>query len=97
MSAIESLAAHLPGVPEHLKGLPGIKPDPNRLFMAGEFAATLRAMCMYNERGNIGKDTEDMFLSYYGRIYIGHSNGGQGAWYLATHFPDKAIAGMIFL
>ncbi|KAH7044264.1 hypothetical protein BKA57DRAFT_469111 [Linnemannia elongata] len=56
VSAIESLAAHLPGVPEHLKGLPGIKPDPNRLFMAG------------------------------------HSNGGQGAWYLATHFPDKAIA-----
>ncbi|KAG9062426.1 hypothetical protein KI688_005341 [Linnemannia hyalina] len=56
MNAIDSLAAHLPGVPEHLKGLPGIKPDPNRLFMAG------------------------------------HSNGGQGAWYLATHFPDKAIA-----
>ncbi|KAF7725436.1 hypothetical protein EC973_009610 [Apophysomyces ossiformis] len=25
-------------------------------------------------------------------IYIGHSNGGQGTWYLGTHFPDKAIA-----
>ncbi|KAI8071088.1 hypothetical protein BC940DRAFT_295251 [Gongronella butleri] len=25
-------------------------------------------------------------------IYIGHSNGGQGAWHLATHFPDRAIA-----
>ncbi|KAF8948106.1 hypothetical protein BGZ47_006514 [Haplosporangium gracile] len=56
MNAIDSLAYHLPGVPEHLKSLPGIKPDPNRLFMAG------------------------------------HSNGGQGAWHLATHFPDKAIA-----
>ncbi|KAG0171994.1 hypothetical protein DFQ30_011370 [Apophysomyces sp. BC1015] len=25
-------------------------------------------------------------------IYVGHSNGGQGAWYLGTHFPDRAIA-----
>ncbi|CAO3591357.1 unnamed protein product [Absidia cylindrospora] len=25
-------------------------------------------------------------------IYIGHSNGGQGAWYLATHYPDRAVA-----
>ncbi|ORX54950.1 alpha/beta-hydrolase [Hesseltinella vesiculosa] len=25
-------------------------------------------------------------------IYLGHSNGGQGAWHLATHFPDQAIA-----
>ncbi|KAH8551499.1 hypothetical protein BGW37DRAFT_520457 [Umbelopsis sp. PMI_123] len=24
-------------------------------------------------------------------IYIGHSNGGQGAWYLGTHFPDRAV------
>jgi pimeloyl-ACP methyl ester carboxylesterase len=22
----------------------------------------------------------------------GHSNGGQGAWYLGTHFPDRAVA-----
>ncbi|KAI8992141.1 hypothetical protein BDF20DRAFT_832121 [Mycotypha africana] len=25
-------------------------------------------------------------------IVIGHSNGGQGAWYFATHFSDKVIA-----
>ncbi|KAI8334605.1 hypothetical protein BC941DRAFT_472538 [Chlamydoabsidia padenii] len=25
-------------------------------------------------------------------IYMGHSNGGQGAWYLATHYPDRAVA-----
>ncbi|CAO3675016.1 unnamed protein product [Umbelopsis ramanniana] len=25
-------------------------------------------------------------------VYIGHSNGGQGAWYLGTHFPDRAVA-----
>ncbi|KAG2176323.1 hypothetical protein INT43_005557, partial [Umbelopsis isabellina] len=25
-------------------------------------------------------------------IFEGHSNGGQGAWYLGTHFPDRAIA-----
>ncbi|KAG0272147.1 hypothetical protein BGZ95_012110 [Linnemannia exigua] len=56
MNAIDSLALSLPGVPEILKGLPGIKPDSSRLFIAG------------------------------------HSNGGQGAWFLATHFPDKAIA-----
>ncbi|KAF9966330.1 hypothetical protein BGZ70_002655 [Mortierella alpina] len=55
-SAIESLASRLHGVPEHLKSLPGIKPDPERLLMAG------------------------------------HSNGGQGAWFMVTHFPDKAIA-----
>ncbi|KAF9107795.1 hypothetical protein BGX29_004854 [Mortierella sp. GBA35] len=55
-NAIESLARDLPGVPERLKHLSGMKPDPDRLFMAG------------------------------------HSNGGQGAWFLSTHFPDKAIA-----
>lgn len=36
MNAIDSLAANLPGVPERLKDLPGITPDPNRLFMAGK-------------------------------------------------------------
>ncbi|KNC98636.1 uncharacterized protein SPPG_06318 [Spizellomyces punctatus DAOM BR117] len=25
-------------------------------------------------------------------IYAGHSNGAQGAWWLASHFPDKALA-----
>ncbi|KAL4938667.1 hypothetical protein BDV06DRAFT_49034 [Aspergillus oleicola] len=25
-------------------------------------------------------------------IVIGHSNGGQGAWFITTHFPDKVIA-----
>lgn len=25
-------------------------------------------------------------------LFPGHSNGGQGAWYLGTHFPDKAVA-----
>ncbi|CAO3566462.1 unnamed protein product [Mortierella alpina] len=56
VSAVESLARHLHGVPKHLKRLPGMKPDPERLLMAG------------------------------------HSNGGQGAWFMVTHFPDKAIA-----
>ncbi|KAF9920816.1 hypothetical protein FBU30_009253 [Linnemannia zychae] len=56
MSALNSLAHDLPGVPSHLRDLPGICPDPNRLFIAG------------------------------------HSNGGQGAWFMVTHFPDKAIA-----
>ncbi|KAG0012671.1 hypothetical protein BGZ80_011595 [Entomortierella chlamydospora] len=56
LNAIQSLADNLPGVPKALRGIPGIKPDPERLFMAG------------------------------------HSNGGQGAWYLVTHFPDRAIA-----
>ncbi|KAG0022996.1 hypothetical protein BGZ81_008289 [Podila clonocystis] len=56
MNALESLALHLPGVPVELRGLAGIRPDPERLFIAG------------------------------------HSNGGQGAWFLTTHYPDKAIA-----
>ncbi|KAF9985719.1 hypothetical protein BGZ75_002647 [Mortierella antarctica] len=50
------LANGLYGIPEHLKRLPGMRPDPERLLMAG------------------------------------HSNGGQGAWFMVTHFPDKAIA-----
>ncbi|KAF9577871.1 hypothetical protein BGW38_006651, partial [Lunasporangiospora selenospora] len=56
LNSIQSLADDLPGVPDSLKSLPGIRPDPDRLFISG------------------------------------HSNGGQGAWYLVTHFPDKAIA-----
>ncbi|KAF8976537.1 hypothetical protein BGZ46_008181 [Entomortierella lignicola] len=56
LNAIQSLADNLPGVPSDLKGIPGIRPDLEKLFMAG------------------------------------HSNGGQGAWYFVTHFPDKAIA-----
>lgn len=26
-------------------------------------------------------------------VLLGHSNGGQGTWYLASHFPDRVIAG----
>ncbi|KAG0226718.1 hypothetical protein BGW41_004100 [Actinomortierella wolfii] len=26
------------------------------------------------------------------RFMAGHSNGGQGCWYMTTHYPDKAIA-----
>jgi hypothetical protein len=26
-------------------------------------------------------------------IYSGHSNGGQGAWWFTTHYPDYAMAG----
>ena len=36
MYAIQNLADTLPGVPESLKNLPGMKPDPERLFMAGK-------------------------------------------------------------
>lgn len=25
-------------------------------------------------------------------LVIGHSNGGQGAWYLASRFPDRTVA-----
>lgn len=25
-------------------------------------------------------------------LYVGHSNGGHGAWWFATHFPDKTMA-----
>jgi hypothetical protein len=26
-------------------------------------------------------------------ILVGHSNGGQGAWFLASRFPDRVLAG----
>ncbi|KAJ3100428.1 hypothetical protein HDU97_002215 [Phlyctochytrium planicorne] len=25
-------------------------------------------------------------------VYTGHSNGGQGAWWMTSHYPDKALA-----
>jgi pimeloyl-ACP methyl ester carboxylesterase len=27
---------------------------------------------------------------------MGHSNGGQGSWYLSSRFPDRVIAGHSF-
>ncbi|KAJ3283781.1 hypothetical protein HDU79_008768 [Rhizoclosmatium sp. JEL0117] len=27
-------------------------------------------------------------------VYSGHSNGGQGAWWMASHYPDRALAAM---
>ena len=27
-----------------------------------------------------------------GVIFAGHSMGGHGAWHLATHYPDRALA-----
>ena len=42
VNAIESLAKRLYGVPEHLKDLPGMKPDPERLLMAGMYLYTCR-------------------------------------------------------
>ncbi|KAH6585596.1 hypothetical protein BASA50_001204 [Batrachochytrium salamandrivorans] len=26
------------------------------------------------------------------RVYVGHGNGGQGAWWMMTHYPDTALA-----
>jgi len=26
-------------------------------------------------------------------VIVGHSNGGQGTWYLASRFPDRVLAG----
>lgn len=28
-------------------------------------------------------------------ILVGHSNGGQGVWYQAGHYPDRVVAGKI--
>jgi len=30
-------------------------------------------------------------------VLMGHSNGGQGAWYLASRYPDRVIGGMVSL
>ncbi|KAI9333717.1 hypothetical protein BDR26DRAFT_868064 [Obelidium mucronatum] len=27
-------------------------------------------------------------------VYSGHSNGGQGAWWMSSHYPDRALAAM---
>ena len=37
-------------------------------------------------------------LCYCNFIFVmfkGHSNGGQGAWWLSSHYPDKALAGFL--
>ncbi len=26
-------------------------------------------------------------------VVLGHSNGGQGTWYLASRYPDRVLAG----
>ncbi|KAI9104846.1 hypothetical protein DFS34DRAFT_219605 [Phlyctochytrium arcticum] len=36
----------------------------------------------------------DLSVSRNKLIYAGHSNGGQGAWWLASHYPDKALAAL---
>lgn len=35
----------------------------------------------------------DMAVNRNKLVYVGHSNGGQGAWWMASHYPDKALAG----
>jgi pimeloyl-ACP methyl ester carboxylesterase len=30
-------------------------------------------------------------------VLLGHSNGGQGVWYLAERYPDRVIAGLHFM
>jgi pimeloyl-ACP methyl ester carboxylesterase len=30
-------------------------------------------------------------------IILGHSNGGQGAWYLASRYPDRVLGGAHFI
>ncbi len=29
-------------------------------------------------------------------VLIGHSNGGQGVWYMASRYPDRVLAGYAF-
>ncbi|KAI8833518.1 hypothetical protein BJ741DRAFT_551218 [Chytriomyces cf. hyalinus JEL632] len=36
-------------------------------------------------RGNFGINPDKL-------IYTGHSNGGQGAWWMSSHYPDRALA-----
>ena len=30
-------------------------------------------------------------------ILLGHSNGGQGVWYMASRYPDRVLAGKLHL
>ncbi|CAG8689132.1 15893_t:CDS:10, partial [Dentiscutata heterogama] len=42
----------------------------------------------------VPKLLKQFFLPDANRLFIsGHSNGGQGAWFFMTHFPDSVIAG----
>ncbi|KAI9202381.1 uncharacterized protein BJ171DRAFT_514823 [Polychytrium aggregatum] len=40
-----------------------------------------------DERAAVAVDIEKI-------AYSGHSNGGQGAWWMISHYPDKALAGL---
>ncbi|CAG8492394.1 12560_t:CDS:10, partial [Gigaspora rosea] len=45
-------------------------------------------------RPGVPKHQNSFFLPDSDRLLIsGHSNGGQGAWFFMTHFPDSVIAG----
>ncbi|KAK5668312.1 hypothetical protein QVD99_005343 [Batrachochytrium dendrobatidis] len=41
----------------------------------------------------VSKDLRNtIFPTSSRRVYVGHSNGGHGAWWMATHFPDTVLA-----
>lgn len=57
MNALEALARDLPGVPAELRGLAGIRPDPERLFIAGK-----KNFRLVSCKGSIKKVTDVVFI-----------------------------------
>lgn len=57
---------------------------------AADAFATVTALCDILRTGFVDwvypRDTK--------LVVMGHSNGGQGAWYVASRWPDKVKAGM---
>ena len=60
---------------------------------AKDIWSTLGALCSILHR-NPWKLSDSWLISPTSSVVlVGHSNGGQGTWYLASHFPDRVVAG----
>jgi predicted peptidase len=43
--------------------------------------------------GISASEVENYLIDSEKLIVVGHSSGGHGAWWFASHYPDRVIAG----
>ena len=60
---------------------------------AADAFAAVSALSRILSSSGLGRWTEWSFDTDTRVILMGHSNGGQGAWYMASRWPDRVLAG----